>query len=118
MSDYISREAAIDYIREKSEEMIKAFEELGGESGIYADAYNDLAEYFHRIPAADVASVVHCKDCVYSRELTLNEKRVYFQGVVICTNPEVTDGIECGRFGSDFCSEGVRKEAPNGGDTD
>ena len=66
----------------------------------------------------DMVPVVRCKDCVYSRELTLNEKRVYFQGVVICTNQEVTDGIECGRFGSDFCSEGVRKEAPNGGDTD
>lgn len=59
MSDYISREAAITYIREQSEEMSKAFEELGGESGIYADAYNDLAEDFHRIPAADVAPVVH-----------------------------------------------------------
>lgn len=39
MSDYISREAAIAYIREQSEELQKAFEELGGESGIYADAY-------------------------------------------------------------------------------
>lgn len=57
MSDYISREAAIAYIREQSEEMGKAFEELGGESGIYADAYNDLAEDFHRIPAADVEPV-------------------------------------------------------------
>lgn len=35
MSDYISREAAIAYIREQSEELQKAFEELGGESGIY-----------------------------------------------------------------------------------
>lgn len=59
MSDYISREAAITYIREQSEEMGKAFEELGGESGIYADAYNDLAEDFHRIPAADVEPVRH-----------------------------------------------------------
>lgn len=57
MSDYISREAAIAYIREQSEELQKAFEELGGESGIYADAYNDLAEDFHRIPAADVEPV-------------------------------------------------------------
>lgn len=55
--DYISREAAIAFIREQSEEMGKAFEELGGESGIYADAYNDLAEDFHRIPAADVEPV-------------------------------------------------------------
>lgn len=57
MSDYISRETAIAFIREQSEEMSKAFEELGGESGIYADAYNDLAEYFYRVPAADVEPV-------------------------------------------------------------
>lgn len=59
MAEYIGREAAIAYIREQSEECQKAFEELGGESGIYADAYNDLAEDFYSIPAADVAPVVH-----------------------------------------------------------
>lgn len=59
MDEYISRKAAIAYIREQSEECQKAFEELGGESGIYADAYNDLAEDFCSIPAADVAPVVH-----------------------------------------------------------
>lgn len=59
MTDYISREAAIAYIREQSEECQKAFEELGGESGIYADAYNDLADNFYSIPAADVAPVRH-----------------------------------------------------------
>lgn len=59
MDEYISRKAAIAYIRERSEECQKAFEEFGGESGIYADAYNDLAEDFHSIPAADVAPVVH-----------------------------------------------------------
>lgn len=61
MAEYISRKAAIAYIREQSEECQKAFEELGGESGIYADAYNDLAEGFYTIPAADVAPVVHTK---------------------------------------------------------
>nr|DAF68484.1 MAG TPA: Rubrerythrin [Caudoviricetes sp.] len=59
MDEFISRKAAITYIREQSEECQKAFEELGGESGIYADAYNDLAEDFYSIPAADVAPVVH-----------------------------------------------------------
>ena len=59
MDEYIKREEAIAYIREQSEECQKAFEELGGESGIYADAYNDLAEDFYSIPAADVAPVVH-----------------------------------------------------------
>ena len=61
MSDYISRETAIAYIREQSEEMSKAFEELGGESGIYADAYNDLAEDFHRIPAAGFRAARGCR---------------------------------------------------------
>lgn len=65
MAEYIKRSVAIAYIREQSEECQKAFEELGGESGIYADAYNDLAEDFYRIPAADVAPVVRCKDCVH-----------------------------------------------------
>lgn len=59
MAEYIKRETAIAYIREQSEECQKAFEELGGESGIYADAYNDLAENFYSIPAVDVAPVVH-----------------------------------------------------------
>lgn len=59
MDEFISRKAAIAYIREQSEECQKAFEELGGESGIYADVYNDLAEDFYSIPAADVAPVVH-----------------------------------------------------------
>lgn len=61
MAEYIERSAAIAYIREQSEECQKAFEELGGESGIYADAYNDLAEDFYSIPAADVAPVVHAE---------------------------------------------------------
>lgn len=52
MAEYIEREAAIAYIRKQSNEYQKAFEELGWESGIYADAYNDLAEDFYRIPAA------------------------------------------------------------------
>ena len=57
MDEYIKREAAIAYIREQSEEWQKAFEELGEESGIYADAYNDLAENFYGIPAAKVVSL-------------------------------------------------------------
>lgn len=67
MAEYIKREAAIAYIREQSEECQKAFEKLGGESGIYADAYNDLAEDFYRIPAADVAPVVRCENCAFSQ---------------------------------------------------
>ena len=59
MSDYINREVAIAYIRELAEESRKVFEDLGGESGIYADAYNELAEDFRKIHAADVEPVRH-----------------------------------------------------------
>lgn len=111
MSDYISREAAIAYIREQSEEMSKAFEELGGESGIYADAYNDLAEDFHRIPAADVAPVVH--------------------GHFVHDGPRFAGGVDwwhcsnCGRLASgsetrfDYCPKcGARMEGGDDGETD
>lgn len=95
--EYISRKAAIAYIREQSEECQKAFEEFGGESGIYADAYNDLAEDFHSIPTADVAPVVRCRECKYYKP----------------------DEFECGCDfagglpyvkADDFCSYGERKE--------
>lgn len=79
MDEFISRKAAIAYIREQLEECQKAFEELGGESGIYADAYNDLAEDFYSIPAADVAPVTRCKGCKYFDKAAPNDK-----GFCIC----------------------------------
>ena len=75
MAEYIKREAAIAYIREQSEECQKAFEELGGESGIYADAYNDLAEDFYSIPAADVEKMsdgYHTFEDLYEQRLILS----------------------------------------------
>jgi hypothetical protein len=112
MDDYISRKAAIAYIREQSEECQKAFEELGGESGIYADAYNDLAEDFYSIPAADVAPVVRCKDCKHYRnyqnglcylhtEPKTNARG--YSGDAVCVEPD------------DFCSYGEKKD---GGDAE
>ena len=97
MSEYISREAAIAYIREQSEECQKAFEELGGESGIYADAYNDLAEDFYSIPAADVALVVRCKDCKHLVAVNVNGK-----GIPTCR----VNGMEVAP--DEFCSRGEK----------
>ena len=97
MSDYISREAAIAYIREQSEEMGKAFEELGGESGIYADAYNDLAEDFHRIPAADVEPVRHGRWKRYSTtmmECSLCGKHTARHKFNYCPNCGAKMGLE------------------------
>ena len=101
MAEYIKREAAIAYIREQSEECQKAFEELGGESGIYADAYNDLAEDFYRIPAANVAPVVRCKDCKH-----------YDMGVClkIYSDGNVHSAAWQSRNPDDFCSYGERRD--------
>lgn len=97
MTEYISRKAAIAYIREQSEECQKAFEELGGESGIYADAYNDLAEDFYSIPAADVAPVVRCKDCKHLVAVNVNGK-----GIPTCRG----SGMEVAP--DEFCSRGEK----------
>lgn len=64
---------------------------------------------------ADMAPVVHCKDCVYSRPRIAAEKKVLRENVVICT---AISSEYFTKWEDDFCSEGVRKEASNGGDTD
>ena len=97
MDEYISRKAAIAYIREQSEECQKAFEELGGENGIYADAYNDLAEDFYSIPAADVAPVVHGRwewlgpnrlvaDCMCGTCSACKVRSKYIVNTMLCPN--------------------------------
>lgn len=98
MDEYISRKAAIAYIREQSEEWQKAFEEIGGESGIYADAYNDLAEDFYSIPAADVAPVVRCMDCKHLVAVNVNGK-----GIPTCR----VSGMEVAP--DEFCSRGEKE---------
>ena len=107
MDDYISRKAAIAYIREQSEECQKAFEELGGESGIYADAYNDLAEDFYSIPAADVAPVVRCKDCKHRGGVQIPCNGI---NIDYC---KVWDGT-VQDLESTFCSYGKRKDGGDG----
>lgn len=114
MAEYIKREAAIAYIREQSEECQKAFEELGGESGIYADAYNDLAEDFYSIPAADVAPVVLCKRCEHAERYERTDGTAGYY----CGHPQnaFTYGERWDRVfkpakeADDFCSYGDRKE--------
>lgn len=109
MDEFISRKAAIAYIREQSEECQKAFEELGGESGIYADAYNDLAEDFYSIPAADVAPVVRCKDCKHL--CVWNRKDIY----AFCPKTNIVFLPFEQDTRTFFCGFGERK---NGGNAD
>lgn len=114
MAEYIERGTAIAYIREQSEECQKAFEELGGESGIYADAYNDLAEDFYSIPAADVAPVVHG---LWEREPS-SSWRWTPSGAVAVTRTTYRCGL-CGRgtaVKSNYCPNCGAKI--DGGDSD
>lgn len=108
MDEFISRKAAIAYIREQSEECQKAFEELGGESGIYADAYNDLAEDFYSIPAADVAPVVRCKDCKHL--CVWNRKDIY----AFCPKTNIVFLPFDKDTRTFFCSLGERKDGGDG----
>lgn len=109
MTEYISRDAAIAYIREQSEECQKAFEELGGESGIYADAYNDLAEDFYRIPAVDAVAVTRCKNCKHSTLPSELTQRYGKPGTLTCHNMHAPSNRR-NVGGDDFCSYGEPKD--------
>lgn len=61
MAKYMSKKDVVFYIRKEAEEAQSAFEELGGESGIIAEAFEDLANEFEDFPTADVAPVRHGK---------------------------------------------------------
>lgn len=57
MDKYMNKKDVVSYIRKEAAEAQSAFEELGGESGIIAEAFEDLANELEDFPAADVAPV-------------------------------------------------------------
>lgn len=59
MDKYMKKGDVIAYIRKEAKEAQSAFEELGGESGIIAEAFEDLANELEDFPATDVAPVRH-----------------------------------------------------------
>ena len=73
--------------------------------------YNDYAyaamDVIKRLPAADVAEVVRCKDCKHKLRTVAN-------GVVICREKHgmVRPSLD------DFCSYGERREGGNGDEAD
>lgn len=58
---------------------------------------------------ADVAEVIRCKDCVYSREMSKYEKEIHLENCIGCTmhSKSYHDQI---MKDDDFCSYGERKE--------
>lgn len=95
MSEYIERDAAIEFIR------LNYCKDCNSYNGIRCRAcsFDDAMLALEDVPAADVAEVVRCKDCVFG-------KYIEDSGNYKCTTFN-------GRFGTvkpdDFCSYGERK---------
>ena len=82
MDKYMKKSDVIAYIRNEAKEAQSAFEELGGESGIIAEAFNDLAndfaqgavpfttaeEAFAQIPATRAPQWISVKDRLLEKE--------------------------------------------------
>lgn len=108
MAQYIDREAAVKLLRNQA---LEALEYSNTECEVLSSVADELEDF----PPADVVPVVRCKDCRYSRPRIAAEKEVLRENVVICT---AISSEYFTKWEDDFCSEGVRKEATNGGDAD
>ena len=108
MAQYIDREAAVKLLRNQAHEALEY-------SDTECEVLSSVADELEDFPAADVVPVVRCKDCRYSRPRIAAEKEVLRENVVICT---AISSEYITKWEDDFCSEGVRKEATNGGDAD
>lgn len=108
MAQYIDREAAVKLLRNQA---LEALEYSNTECEVLSSVADELEDF----PPADVVPVVRCKDCRYSRPRIAAEKTVLRENVVICT---AISSEYITKWEDDFCSEGVRKEATIGSDTD
>lgn len=87
MTEYIEREAAIDAI-------MKVYVRTAGYKA--RERVFEAEEAVHRLPVADVAPVVRCKDC----------KHHYDCGIHFCDRL----GMDCPDDSDFFCSYGDRKD--------
>ncbi len=93
MAEYIEREAAIDAI-------MKVYVRTAGYKA--RERVFEAEEAVHRLPVADVAPVVRCKDCEHSWEDI---------GGLTCSYGRCVDCIVREDF---FCADGVKREVDNG----
>ena len=62
------------------------------------------ADYIERLPAADVAPVVRCRDCEYARDLGFQFGSLVHESWFCIYNGPHTTGA------NDFCSHGQKRE--------
>ena len=113
MAQYIGLEALVDWLKH-----IPLKDLSDGQGLCRVIMEDDFKSAISSLPGStfvDMVPVVRCKDCRYSRPRIAVEKEVLRENVVICT----AINSECiTKWEDDFCSDGERKEAPNGSDTD
>lgn len=113
MAKYIDREALVNWLKHIP------LKDLSDGQGlcrvIMEDDFKAAISFLPESAVADMVPVVRCKDCRYSRPRIAAEKEVLRENVVICT---AISSEYFTKWEDDFCSEGVRKEASNGGDTE
>ena len=105
MSDFISREAAI-------EEIDKWLDTVGTVLvGKGLSAYGELIGCIEDTPAADVAPVVRCRDCKYGELYSRNDGRtgVYCKCQISTFTYANDHTFTPVRNEDDFCSYGVRE---------
>lgn len=89
---------------------MKYYEEHTTEGSGEHYAYSAALREIRNAPAADVAPVVRCKDCEFSRELTKTEKKIWRDECRACESPEASQDGYMIVFPEHFCSYGRRKE--------
>lgn len=93
MAEYIDREAAIKAAQDGADEW---------DCGLSVTRDAAISRELKKVPAADVAPVVRCKDCKY-----WNRERISCEGLARCNTGE--GGIRF-RQRNDFCSIGARMD--------
>lgn len=102
MDEYIKREAALALVQPDAPEDEKAAVSI-------ATAKKLVQSIVWRTPAADVAPVVHCKDCKHSTLPSELTQRYGKPGTLTCHNMHAPSNRR--NVGSnDFCSYGEREE--------
>ena len=61
-------------------------------------------------PTIDAVPVVRCKDCKWSRECNECEKKYLVNGILICTNSNMSEDNWNAMWPDDFCRYGEKKD--------
>lgn len=81
----------------------------------YCAGWNGLLGLIEKAPTVDAVQVTRCMDCESARELTQHESIYLADGVLICTNCEVSEDCRLPVWPQHFCGYGKEKD---GGEED